>query len=147
MRDAGELLIRLEAEPQSDSPQRQAQARRSQPWASLADEGSGSHFTFKGESVINHPEILADIARQHRAEMIAAADEFQRAKQLRRLWQLGRKLRRPVIRAEHASGRSGPSQHSHPAALEGHAHQLVSEFATSRNGKSSGLSSAQKSST
>ena len=43
--------------------------------------------------MINHPEILADIARQHRAEMIAAADEFRRAKQLRKLWKLRRKPR------------------------------------------------------
>jgi hypothetical protein len=94
--------------------------------------------------VINHPEILADIARQHRAEMIAAADEFQRAKQLRRLWKVGRKLRRPMIRTEGASGRSGPSQHSHPTRLQGHARQVVSELAHGRNSKSSGLSWVQK---
>ena len=91
--------------------------------ASLADEGSGSGFTFKGEGVINHPEILADIARQHRAEMIAAADEFRRVKQLRKLWKLGRKPRNRLSAPTGASGRSGPSQDSHPAELEGHARQ------------------------
>jgi hypothetical protein len=78
--------------------------------------------------MINHPDILADIAHQHRAEMIAAADEFRRTKQLRRPRKPRRTLRRAVIRAV-APGRSGPSQHSHPAELQAPARQDVNAFA------------------
>ena len=39
--------------------------------------------TFKGNAVINLPYILAEIARQNRAEMIAAADKFRRPEQSR----------------------------------------------------------------
>jgi hypothetical protein len=52
---------------------------------------------------MNHPDVLADIARQHHAEMIAAADEFRRAEPLRRLrrlrkrrWKLGTPRRQPA---------------------------------------------------
>jgi hypothetical protein len=68
--------------------------------ASLANEPSVSPFHFQGESVINHPDIVAEIAHQHHAEMIAAAEEFRRAKQVRRLRKPRRKLRRPFMRSK-----------------------------------------------
>jgi hypothetical protein len=62
--------------------------------------------------MINDPDILADIARYHRVEMIAAADEFRRAKQSRRRHKPSRKLRRPVIRADRVPSQSGPASAS-----------------------------------
>ena len=79
--------------------------------------------------MINDPDILADIARYHRAEMIAAADEFRRAKQSRRLRKPSRKLRRRVIRAEGVPGQSGPRQRPHQAELEGHGGREASKCA------------------
>jgi hypothetical protein len=80
--------------------------------------------------VINHPHILAEVARSHRAEMIAAADEFCRAKQSRRLRKPSRKLRWPVARAEGAPSQPGPRQRPHQAGLEGHGGPEASKFAS-----------------
>jgi hypothetical protein len=93
--------------------------------------------------MINDPDILADIARYHRAEMIAAADEFRRAKQSRRLRRPSRKLLRPVTRAEGVPDQSGPGQRPHQAELEGHGGREASKFAYVQMPQVDGLGSVQ----
>jgi hypothetical protein len=100
--------------------------------------------TFKGNAVINHPHILAEIARQNRAEMIAAAGEFRRAKQSRRLRKPSRKLRWPVARAEGVPSQPGPRQRPHQAELEGHGGPEASKFAHEQMPQVDGLGRGAK---